>query len=303
MLPKFPIFKKIELSDEKDIQEYTAKYNPYSDFNFAIMWSWDVNQQFSVSELNGNLVVVLTDHFTDTPFYSFLGNNQVNETLSILFHHAKESGNASESDLRLVPEVVLKDIDFSKFIIEIDLNNYDYIYSTEDLSSYEGSKYATKRKLFGRFVRKYIDHRVEVLDLTNSDIRRQIIDFSMEWAKNKTLHEEGLNLDKESVALKRFLEASFKNIMAVGIFVGEKLIGYQLCELLPNDYSICHFGKTDVNYAGAFEYMMSVTSSILLQKNVKLLNTEEDLGLPQLRYAKNSYRPVDFLRKYTIKKL
>ncbi len=32
MIPKFPNFKKIELSDRADVEKFTLKYPPYSDF-------------------------------------------------------------------------------------------------------------------------------------------------------------------------------------------------------------------------------------------------------------------------------
>lgn len=42
MLPEFPQFKNLELSDEEEIERHTHKFLPYSDFNFVSMWSWDI---------------------------------------------------------------------------------------------------------------------------------------------------------------------------------------------------------------------------------------------------------------------
>lgn len=80
MIPEFPEFKKLELSDKKDIEQFTSKFPPYSDFNFVSMWSWDIKGEMRVSQLNDNLVVRFTDYLTGEPFYSFLGNNKVNDT-------------------------------------------------------------------------------------------------------------------------------------------------------------------------------------------------------------------------------
>ncbi|MFH1170731.1 MAG: hypothetical protein V1704_04200 [Candidatus Vogelbacteria bacterium] len=47
------------------------------------MWSWDVNGEMRISELNGNLVVRFNDYLTGEPFYSFLGDNEVNEMAEV----------------------------------------------------------------------------------------------------------------------------------------------------------------------------------------------------------------------------
>jgi hypothetical protein len=49
MLPEFPKFKSIEISDKEDVEKITKKYPPYSDFNFVSMWSWDIKGDMRVS--------------------------------------------------------------------------------------------------------------------------------------------------------------------------------------------------------------------------------------------------------------
>jgi len=42
MIPEFPQFKNLELTDKIDVEKFTSKFPPYSDFNFVSMWSWDI---------------------------------------------------------------------------------------------------------------------------------------------------------------------------------------------------------------------------------------------------------------------
>lgn len=60
MIPEFPEFKKLELSDEEKIEKITKKFPPYSDFNFVSMWSWNIYNTVTISQLKKNLVVLLT---------------------------------------------------------------------------------------------------------------------------------------------------------------------------------------------------------------------------------------------------
>ncbi len=39
MLPQFPQFKPLELTDKSDIEAITKQHLPYSDFNFVSLWN------------------------------------------------------------------------------------------------------------------------------------------------------------------------------------------------------------------------------------------------------------------------
>ena len=112
MIPEFPQFKKLELSDKKDIEKFTSKFPPYSDFNFVSMWSWDIKGEMRLSVLNNNLVVRFTDYLTGNPFYSFLGDNKVNETAEQLLELSKNEGLKAE--LKLIPEDSVRSVDKSE---------------------------------------------------------------------------------------------------------------------------------------------------------------------------------------------
>src|SRR6185436_18008967 len=91
-LPEFPNFKSLELSDKGAIEAITKKFPPYSDFNFVSMWAWDIKGEVRVSQLYGNLIVRFTDYLTGEPFYSFLGDSKVNETVRALLELSKRDG-------------------------------------------------------------------------------------------------------------------------------------------------------------------------------------------------------------------
>jgi uncharacterized protein len=300
MIAQFPQFKRLELSDQKAVEKLTQKFDPYSDFDFSSMWSWDINKNFKISTLNGNLIILFTDHFSDELFCSFLGHNEVNKTLKQLFAFPFRD-DGKDHTLRVVPEVSLQGIDFNKYIIEIDLNNYDYIYDLREHVSYTGNKFSTKRKLCNRFLKKYPQSVVQILNLGDKETITKILDLSRDWAETKNQESIGINLSKEFSAIQNFLEFAPGNALCVGTILDGRLIGYEIFTCLKNHYAISHFAKTLTKYVGLYEYQTSQSARILLNKNIRFLNAEEDLGLPDLRFSKNSYRPIRFLRKYTVR--
>ena len=75
MIPEFPQFKPLTLSDKESIERITQKYPPYSDFNFMSMRCWDIKGKIKISKFNNNLVVRFTDYLKGNPFFSFWGDN------------------------------------------------------------------------------------------------------------------------------------------------------------------------------------------------------------------------------------
>ena len=137
MIPEFPEFKKLELSDKEDVEVFTKKFPPYSDFNFVSMWSWDIKGEMRLSQLNNNLVVRFTDYLTGDPFFSFLGDNEVNDTIKKLLEFSKSEGLRIK--LKLIPECSIKNADITKYNIKEDEDNSDYIYNVQLISEYKGA--------------------------------------------------------------------------------------------------------------------------------------------------------------------
>ena len=302
MLPKFPKFKKLELSDKSDIEAIATQYDPYSDFNFEAMWSWDINDSTKISNLNGNLVLTFTHPITNQFICTYLGNYKVNDSIEILFEFLNKEAAATKQ-LSLVPEVSLTGIDNHKYAAEIDINSYDYIYDIHQLANYFGNEFIKKRNKTNAFLRNYEGAVVKIIDLKNVGDRKQVLRLNDDWTKKKIKQSGDSEVAKESVAIERFIKAKFKNAFGVGVFHNQQLIGFSIFSFHTNDYVISHFTIADTAYKGAYEFLLRECSSLLQSLGYKYLNYQEDMGVLGLRVAKNSYRPIKFLKKHTIRKL
>src|SRR3989344_1355173 len=154
MIPTFPDFKSLKMSDKAQIEEVVRTYPPYSDFNFTSMWSWNVHGEIKISMLNNNLIIKLPDYTTSVPGYTFIGESNVDDTAEKLIKLSESEG--LEVFLKLIPEMTASKIDGKKFIVEEDLDNFDYIYMLDKLGVYDGNRLRSKRNLSNRFIRKYV---------------------------------------------------------------------------------------------------------------------------------------------------
>jgi len=307
VIPEFPNFKKIELSDKEEVEKFTKKFPPYSDFNFVSMWVWDIKDEMRISQLHGNLVVLFSDYITGDPFYSFLGDNKVNETIEDLLKLSKIEG--INLKLKLIPESSLRGIDENKFLIFEERDHFDYIYPIASVHSYNGSKHKTHRQLV-RFFEKKHQFELQQLNLTDKTNQKMLFDLVELWVKNKKNKigsEEDLraieDFNNEYLALKKLFSAPneiLESLVCFSVFVDDELSGFVIEEKVRNDYCISHFGKTNVFHKGNLQFLMQKSASAFMDLGVNYYNDEQDLGLKNLRSSKSSYELSHFLKKYSI---
>ena len=153
--PLFPIFKKLELSDRHWMETFIAKHPPYSDFNFVSLWSWNIKNEAEVSVLNDNIVLKFHDYITEEPFYTILGEYKICKSINEILSHAHKTG--VNTILKLVPEVVIQNLDKNHhtFTVTEDINNFDYVFSTQEHSYLTGGKYMDKRYLIKKLSENY----------------------------------------------------------------------------------------------------------------------------------------------------
>ena len=303
MIPEFPEFKILELSDKEDVEKFTLKYPPYSDFNFAGTWSWDVREQMKISQLNGNYVIRFVSYLTGEPFYTFLGENKVNETAKTLLDLSIKENLKPE--LKLISEETAKGLDAKIFKIEEDRDNFDYIYDLEKLKNYEGSSYKSQRNSVNHLLNNYPDAEVKILNLGDKKIQEEIIGLYQKWVKYKTEENTKKDLDfdqqHELIVIKKLFSANNKfNLSSVGIFLENELIAFCVDELKNSEYAVAHISKTNPLLVGINAFLMQKSAEILHSNEKKYLDYEQDLGKENLREAKRRFRPSFFLKKYQV---
>lgn len=296
MIPVFPKFKKIEITDKEEIEEITNKFSPYSDFNFISMWSWDVEGEIKISKLNGNIVVHFSDYIFGGGFYSFLGNNKVNETTELLLQLSKEE--KLKDCLKLMPEDSVIHLDKERFNIREDEDNFDYIYSIEKLKNYSGNKLRGRRNFCHRFNKNY-STITKVLETPDEKFKIDALNLFKLWVKNRGLSLEEVNNEQKAIG-RCFQLRNYKNTIFVGLFLDKELIAFSICEIINKEYALLHFEKADEQYIGIYSYIMQENARILSNYGVKYINLEQDLGLPGLKLSKKSFQPIFFLKKYIV---
>ena len=299
MIPEFPRFKTLELSDKEEVEKITAKYPPYSDFNFVSMWCWDIKGEMRISLLNNNLVVKFTDYLTGNPFFSFLGDNMVNETAETLLKCSIE--DELKPKLFLVSENIISKLDGNKFRVDEDIDNFDYIFDLKEVSEYSGSQFIKKRNKVKQLLKSFPNIKVLPINIQDKDIEEKILKLDELWANNKIQEDISFRTRNEFLATKRFFESKihFDDIFSLGVFLDDELIGYSIFSILGNDYALSHFAKADIKFVGIYDFLIRECAKMLREQQCSFLNYEQDLGLPGLRVSKKSFMSK-YLKKFAV---
>jgi hypothetical protein len=296
MIPIFPQFKRLELSDKADIDAVTRPLPPYADFNFGSMWCWDTANRIHISCLAEHLVVESTDEAMGEPFYSFLGRPgsqslQVAETLLV-----RACAEGYPPRLKLVPQEVTAPLHKTNLLLWEDRASHDYIVDVKKLSLYAGTRFAHARGSVNKFLRSCPEVRVVPLDLGSACVRGEIDHLCTAWNCDK-----GGAIPNEKAAMERLLAVSSDlHLVGTGIYEQGRLIAFSIVELLESGYAMGHFAKCEAGFGGLSHYLYQATARAIANGGGRYLNAQEDLGIAGLRTFKTLLRPVSLLKKYAV---
>lgn len=173
----------------------------------------------------------------------------------------------------------------------------DYLYDAVMLRSLAGRRYSKKRNHYNQFVRAYPDYEYKSLD--ESDYA-ECIKASLEWTRRKGADPENAD-ESDHLVIKGVLE-NFGSIGVKGgtIRIGGRLAAFAIGVKGKNGICYIHFEKGDTDYEGIY----AAINKLVLENefpDAAFVDREEDLGLENLRKAKQSYYPVEMIKKYSVK--
>ncbi len=302
MLPTFPDFELLSLRHKDALQAIANKFPSYSDFNFVSLFTWDVDGKIMVSLLNNNLVVMFTDYLTHENVLSFLGDNKIDETIDKIMEYCQQKNLTLR--MQYIPATVaehVSDTVHEHYVVEEDPDNHDYILSVNDLVEFRTNKYTGKKSAHNHFVRNYGERATaKELDLDSEEVINQVRKVVLEWQKSRGKGDD--ETKEEFTAIRRCLDNHNElGVRAYGSYVDDELVAFTIFEIVHGQTAIIHYDKANVGFKGVFENLKHNFAKHLATIDIKYINYEQDLGIDGLRFAKSSWQPVDYLKKYVIR--
>lgn len=305
----FMFENRITVEDRSFLEEYLNGYDyKTSGLSFSALYMWRDINRFSWMQAGDYLLLAGISHLeledgiiepflfpplTKTGEYDPEGTREALEEAKRIF---EEKGHPFS--IRLLPFHMIDIIENAcpgkmKFIE--DRPNYDYVYRRQDLVELKGRDYHAKKNHLNYFHKNYQYEYVPLTSAMADDAMRFIDDFN----QRKEVPEHEMQMLKME---EQAMEDVFRNLEKVGYTAGAILIDGKIEALtiggtLNKNTITVHVEKANVNFRGLYQAINN-EFCINVPPFVKYINREEDMGIPNLRKAKLSYKPVKMVEKY-----
>ena len=299
---------RITIDNREILEEYLNGYEYKTSglsFSAQYMWrdinmfSWDIIGDYMcisvISHLELEDGIILPFMFPPLTRTGEYDKDSLRETIFRAKEHFEKKGQPFS--LRLVPFHLMEIIKeaCTEMVFRDDRPNYDYIYLTQDLIDLRGRAYHSKKNHLNYFLRTY-DY--EYIEMT-SDMADDAMKFIAEFNARKEVPEHEMEMLRME---EQAMEDVFRNLEKVGYSAGAILIDGKIEAIaiggqLGRNTITEHVEKANVNYRGLYQAINNEFCRNVASK-AKYINREEDMGIPNLRKAKLSYKPVKLLEKY-----
>ena len=282
MIPKYPDSAEVSIDMRPVLHpKFQALADGISEFTFANIYLFRRTHNYRISQLENGLFVI-TGRDNEKPFFMLPFGLSDENIIRELFnnYHTMKAATAQQSEKLAAMGYTVSD----------DRDNFDYLYSLEDLVNLTGRKFHKKKNQLNIFIRNNECQAKPLLE----EYRDDALQILEQWNNQ----HGGPN---DFLAAKEALEKMWPLQLCGGIFyIDRQPVSYCLGEELSLGESfVIHFEKAVVgeDFKGVDQYINQAFASILPEK-YKTVNREQDLGDPGLRQAKMSYNPVEFVKKY-----
>ncbi len=286
-------FRPITIEDRDLLHDcfWTAQGHG-SEYSFANVFFW--GDQQICTQLDRPLIL---SRFGDWTAYHY---PRTPEYTHILQADAQERGIPFRYWGMTLEEAGELDRSFpGQFAIKAARNSFDYVYDIERLCTLSGKKLQSKRNHCNRFEQDHPGYRVLPL---NDVLLEQCRAFTEHWYEEHAhLHDPQAYEGEKRAIGRAFDHFHALHMEGIALFCEEGLVGFSMGNRIREDMFDVNYEKALAAVNGAYPMVNREFARYLHAKYpaIRLLNREDDIGIPGLRRAKESYYPDILLEKYT----
>ena len=288
-------FRKLTPEDrERYEQLHFACGERGCEFTFANLYLWGRQRIAFIHDH-----AVLFSQFDRRTVYPFpVGGGDKKAALEAIINDAHERDipcrltGLTEENIRQLEELYP-----GKFFFHCDRDSYDYVYAIDDLAELKGKKYQKKRNHVNRFRTEHPDYRVQPLCDELLEEVKALVDG---WYESRLAQDPTADFLMERRALEKALRDYEKlGLETLVLLDGRQVLAVTMGSFLAENTLDVHFEKAREDVDGAYAAINCEFARYLREKypQLQFLNREEDMGIPGLRKAKESYLPHHLTEK------
>ena len=277
-------FHRISLEDKALFDRYAARFPVTHSGNlFTTMVCWHEYVKYSVAEYEGHLVVSarFDPEITVRPPFGVPD--------AMVTDDAIRFGVLEHAHLGYVQDSVRQQLlaRFPSLPFVEDRDYADYVYRAADLASLAGTKYAKIRNRLNKFTNS-TPYTIEPIA---QECLPDVVAFLNRWCLWKDCASDPY-LEHERRALVFATEHFFElGLSGLILRIKGEVEALSIIEQMNPETVVVHFEKGSPDYDGVYK-AINMETARFVQSHAVYIDREEDLGLPGLRKAKESYHPL-----------
>ena len=294
-------FKPITREDKPLFDRYYGRgYYENGHFNFTNLYMW--RNPYDICKCEADGVLYLTAKW-DGKMMALQPVGPVEKMETAILNYAEYFREINqplvfEGIERSFAEI-LRNCDKFSFEVTEDRDSFDYVYLAENLIKLAGRKFHSKKNHLNAFRKMYPE--AEYLPITEDIITLCKLELNG-WYKKRIQDEaDDPLIGYERAAIIEIMNNfAYFNLKGGAIRLDGRIIAFTFGEKLNKDTAVIHVEKADPDIRGAYP---AINQGFVEHEwsDCTYLNREEDMGIPNLRKAKESYHPVKMIEKYTAK--
>lgn len=282
----------LDISSAPLVNRYLAEFPPLvSEHTFTNLFAWRQTRPVWLSEIDHTLTFLVRTGICRADETMILGPPAGELSLAEVF---EKLGSKVIGATRITAGDT-GDLPPAEFAISPDRNNSDYVYRVRDLAELRGRKYSKKRSHVKQCLKNH-DCSFEYITGHNIEECRQLQE---RWCQSKECDlSPGLCGESRALTTTIDLYADFK-LLGGAVRIDGVIQAFALGERLNKSTAVWHFEKALPEINGLSQLINQWFARECLAE-FAFVNREQDLGIPGLRQAKESYYPDHLVEKMTV---
>lgn len=280
--------RPLSLNDRLFVTKHLRRFPPViSELTFTNLYAWRHTRPIWIDEFKESLIV-----FAETKMGMVILGNPIGAVpLSEVF---REYGSRIAGADRF-PKDKIPDVPLPGVMVAEDRDNADYVYRREDLATLSGRHFTKKRNHINQCLAAY-DCKYEII---TEETIPEYLAMQDRWCASRDCKTEP-GLCGEYQAIEETLRHYGEFPLTGGAIRIEGTIeAFTVGEALNPSTAVCHFEKAMPQFHG----LAQLINQWFARENLAdfaFVNREQDLGIPGLRRAKESYSPDHLVEKVRI---
>lgn len=293
------IFNELTINDKDRLDSFfKLNYHENSHLNFTNLFMWRKADNIMWCIEDDILYFKAKFHDSEFALQPLCKKDRLFEAIDKLkayFNDKNIEFTLSGLEENIVEE--LKNYPNGEFEFSTNRDDDDYVYNAIDLINLSGRKFHSKKNHLNSFRKNYPE--AKYLPINNDIITLCKITINGWYKKRLALTPDDPFIGAERDAIIEVLN-NFEQLKLKGgaLFLVNKVMAFTFGEQLNEDTAVIHVEKADPDVNGAYTAINQAFVANTWQ-DMTYINREEDMGIEGLRKAKESYRPVKMIKKFT----